>query len=57
MQYGLNRISQRRRLVSDRQDDSHVTGVHPAQDPRLNTTTTVRARICRSKIGDQAIRY
>ena len=57
MQYGLNRISQRRRLVSDRQDDSHVTGIHPAQDPRLNTTTPVRARICRSKIGDQAIRY
>ena len=48
-------MGQRQSLIADRQNDSHVTGVHQAQDPRLNTTTTVRARICRSKIGDQAI--
>ena len=50
-------MGQRRSLIADRQNDGHVTGVHQAQDPRLNTTTTVRARICKSKIGDHAIKY
>ena len=58
-----HRISQTRRLVAHRHDHSHARQARPgaarqvAHGSLRSITTTVAARIWRSRIGDQAIRY